>query len=30
MSYLEEMLLLCKKNGHIDDPVERLKYIACA
>ena len=30
LAYLEEMLFLCKKNGHIDDPVERLKYISAS
>lgn len=30
LAFIEEMLLLCKQNGHIDDPVERLKYISVA
>ena len=29
-TYLEEMLILCKKNGKIEDSVERLKYISTA
>lgn len=27
---LEEFIFLCQKNGHMNDPVERMKYIAAA
>ena len=30
IAYLEEFLLLCKKNKHLDDPIEVLKYISTA